>query len=895
MKYFCIISHTHWDREWYMPLDAFRLKLVDLIDRCLVTLKNYPEFIFHLDAQTIVLEDYLSIRASKKKELKKYIKEGRLIVGPWYIQNDFYLTSGEATVRNLLTGTRIAEEYGNCAKVGYAPDQFGNISQLPQILSGFGIDNFIFGRGYSEYELVNDVPSRKKTKTEFIWEGADGTKALAIHMCYWYNNAQRFSEKVEASKRLVEVIRNMFSDVALTPYLLLMNGVDHLEAQDNLLPILEKLNPLLEDGEVRQYTMQEYVDKVKEYTQKNEVQLSTHKGELRNGSDGEILKGTLSSRSYLKTSNVKAQNMLEAKLEPIYAIAELAGMNGVYSVDHFRYMWKELMKNHPHDSICGCSRDEIHSHMEDNYKRIYELSSEMLKRGLRVVAEHMDLSEFSDENYVVTVTNTTEKLRSELVTVQLDIPLKDNINSFELFDNDNNKIPFTVMKMKQTIRDVFSPINLPGSFDIMRYEICFMANSINPFAVKGYIVKKSDKALELVREHKCSDKICMENDNLAVVVQSNGQVDITDKNNKKTYINAIDIEETGDRGDSYIYFDTFEKPIHGSQFPADVIVVENNELIQRIKISRTLCVPAYYDYDALRRSTTLAPCRVDLVLTLKKGSEFIEIQYTADNTAKDHRIRLLVNTGIDCANSIADIPFDIVSHTSDDHFVKTQSKVLPNTSFALLEANNQGIAVLTEGTHEYEHIESSCSLAFTLLRGTGVIYKNSDLTVTNGEVWDCPENQCIREISGRIAISPYQGDYVKENIPLLAKQFKTPLVTFATSCDHKKFAGGRPAVQDAQLEELFFLPDPYKAVKIKDNYSYVNLVGENIVVTALKKAEEEDGIVLRFFNYTNDSAVASLTSDSQQSICNLNEEILSKMDEDKITTRGKEIVTVKLN
>ena len=121
--------------------------LCDLIDRCLAILESQPEYIFHLDAQTVVLEDYLDIRPGQREILKKYIAEGRLIVGPWYLQSDFYLTSGEATVRNLPEGRRAEEEFGKCDAVGYAPDQFGNISQLPQILTQFGIDNFIFGRG----------------------------------------------------------------------------------------------------------------------------------------------------------------------------------------------------------------------------------------------------------------------------------------------------------------------------------------------------------------------------------------------------------------------------------------------------------------------------------------------------------------------------------------------------------------------------------------------------------------------------------------------------------------------------------------------------------------------------------------------------------------------------
>lgn len=108
----CVISHTHWDREWYMPLEQMRLRLVDLIDRCLALLEREPTYIFHLDAQTVVLEDYLAIQCDRRERMARMIADGRLSVGPWYLQNDFYLTSGEATVRNLLEGTRLAESFG---------------------------------------------------------------------------------------------------------------------------------------------------------------------------------------------------------------------------------------------------------------------------------------------------------------------------------------------------------------------------------------------------------------------------------------------------------------------------------------------------------------------------------------------------------------------------------------------------------------------------------------------------------------------------------------------------------------------------------------------------------------------------------------------------------------
>ena len=176
-----VISHTHWDREWYRPFEEFRIQLTRLINNLFEILEENPDYIFHLDAQTVVLEDYLEIYPENADKLKKWISSGNILVGPWYLQNDFYLTSGEATIRNLLIGTEIAERFGKCSNVGYAADQFGNISQLPQILGQFGIDNFIFGRGFKP-QLTGKAPS------EFRWVGADGSELLAIHMKDWYNN-----------------------------------------------------------------------------------------------------------------------------------------------------------------------------------------------------------------------------------------------------------------------------------------------------------------------------------------------------------------------------------------------------------------------------------------------------------------------------------------------------------------------------------------------------------------------------------------------------------------------------------------------------------------------------------------------------------------------------------
>ena len=195
-----VVSHTHWDREWYLTFQQFRMRLVDLIDHLLDLLDRDADFrSFHLDSQTIVLEDYLEIKPQNRQRLEKYIREGRIIVGPWYQLNDEFLTSGEATIRSLLMGMRIARQFGACGTIGYLPDQFGNLSQMPQIFRGFGIDHAVMGRGY---QLVDD------RKMEFIWEAPDGSQVTASLMAFWYNNAQHVPADPQEALGYIEELRD---------------------------------------------------------------------------------------------------------------------------------------------------------------------------------------------------------------------------------------------------------------------------------------------------------------------------------------------------------------------------------------------------------------------------------------------------------------------------------------------------------------------------------------------------------------------------------------------------------------------------------------------------------------------------------------------------------------
>ena len=189
-----IISHSHWDREWYLPLERHKMKLLDLIDTNMELFDKDPGFYsFHLDGQTIVLDDYLEIRPEKREELLRHVREGHFRVGPFYILQDEFLTSGEANVRNLQTGIREAKAYGNLTKVGYFPDAFGNAGQMPQLLTQAGMEAVAFGRGVkaaSTNPLILKCSGSPPTAQSF-WVSCLQTGTATVWKSRWMKKKQR--------------------------------------------------------------------------------------------------------------------------------------------------------------------------------------------------------------------------------------------------------------------------------------------------------------------------------------------------------------------------------------------------------------------------------------------------------------------------------------------------------------------------------------------------------------------------------------------------------------------------------------------------------------------------------------------------------------------------------
>ena len=227
-----VVSHTHWDREWYLTHEQFRFRLIALIDRLLDLLDADPSYKhFHLDGQTIVLEDYLEIRPEQEPRLRRAIEQGRILIGPWYVMPDEFLVSGESLVRNLLRGHRISRQFGSPMPVGYLPDLFGHVGQMPQIWRQFGLDNTILWRGFGGKDA------------EYWWDAPDGSRVLMMHLPpEGYCNATRIVFDPEAMMARAAEKVGYERARTRTGQALLMNGVDHVEPHTAIPLLIDRLS-----------------------------------------------------------------------------------------------------------------------------------------------------------------------------------------------------------------------------------------------------------------------------------------------------------------------------------------------------------------------------------------------------------------------------------------------------------------------------------------------------------------------------------------------------------------------------------------------------------------------------------------------------------------------------
>lgn len=900
-----LISHTHWDRAWYVTFQEYRIRLVQLIDRLLDILKNDPEYSYYmLDGQMSVLDDYLEIRPQRKAELQALTRSGRVQVGPWFVLADEFLVSPESLVRNLMLGHRIGLEYGGVMKIGYVPDGFGHIAQLPQIFRGFGIDNAFFWRGMGA--------EGDKLGTEFEWKALDGSNVTTILFPWGYHTSSNLGYGVHwgdfsqmqfdpelAQQKLDRFIAKL-APMTHVDSLLLMNGIDHQEAQPEIPATLAAANAR-EDFHIKQTTLLKHLEAVRGYTQENQMQLPEFQGEFRWGRYSEILQGVHSTRLHLKQRNHHVETLLERSMEPLIAMAALAGATKREQQDGTDDLswtaWRWLLLNHPHDDMYGCGIDAVHEEMAYRFSQAEQIGNFLSRDNLRALTRHVDFT--GQGGIPVIFVNTLNWERNETAAIDIDFNYDDpTADNFELVTLDGFPVPHQILSDEQTFWMETLKANRKRRVRIL-VPVTVPANGYTTLYVqpKRHPRIASDEWTVELRS--------AENPFVRMDIEDDGGISLMYKGSGKRYSGLNHFEDVADIGDAYTYCPLpDDTPIStvGKQAEIRQLWVGTNAACYEIK--HQFALPARISTDRTTREgeTTIT---ILSVVTFTRDCPYLQVKTTFNNSAQDHKLSVIFPTDLNVQQAAVDESFAVVDRAIDlpasEGWVEDPTPLMHQRAFTDLSDGTNGLAVFNRGLASVEvtRAKGGTQISVPLVRSVGWLSRD-DLWVRRiaaGPLVPTPGAQCPGERVAEYAIFPHEGDW--QAVYKEAYNYVTPIIA-ARADTHAGIDLHDMNITRDDPTKITHIPFPREG-ELPDTYSFIKVEGEGMVQTALRRAADNQTVV-RFYNVSRQDSTAQISTTQALEAANrlnLNEEITEALPIDsahsiRLTVRAGEIVTVGL-
>lgn len=850
-----LVSHTHWDRAWYVPFQEFRARLVRLIDRLLNTLDGNPDFrVFMLDGQMSVLEDYLEIRPEQASRLQDYCRSGRIQVGPWYVLADEFLVSPEALIRNLALGHKLGESYGGVMPIGYVPDGFGHIAQLPQILRGFGLDNAFFWRGMGA--------EGDRLGTEFEWCAPDGSHVTTVLMPWGYHNVTNLGYGIhwgdtsqmsfdgDLAQEKIEKAIDKLKPMTNTHTLLLMNGIDHAEAEPRIPEVIRCANQALTGTTIHHGTLAEHLAAVRE----TGADLPTFEGEFRWGRYSEILQGVYSTRIHLKQANHAGETLLERYMEPLTALAWLSGADIPEGTPGLvQHAWKWLLLNHPHDDMYGSGSDEVHHEMAYRFSQSRQVGEILVRDSVRQLARQVDMS--AQDGTPLLLYNPLGWSRREVVEATIEFEYDDpTAGAFQVVTPGGEILPHQVIEdqerfwmevLKANRKRVVKAL-VPAELPAMGYTSLFARPA------SGQPAPATD--LEVYERG-------MENAFLAVALQPDGGLNLLDKQTGQTYTGLHHFFDVEDAGDEYTFcpLPDHSQTISTVGAAATITRIEAGPCRAAFRVERTLNLPVGLTEDRTHRAEETVALPIASEIRLYAGQPGLFIHTEIDNQARDHKLTVNFPTMLHAEQAHVDESFMVAARdlTLPDStgWVEDPTALMHQRTFTDLSDGDHGLAILNQGLPSVEVTEDG-TIALTLLRAVGWLSRD-DLWVRRiaaGPLAPTPGAQCPGPYAYDYAILPHANGWQAVfqaaqnfNAPVLARRADTHP---GLELHDMNITGDDPARVTA-------IPWP-RSGPLPAALSIVQIEPPALVLSAVRRSER-DTLIVRCYNITRAPVEGTVT------------------------------------
>ncbi len=874
-----IVSHSHLDREWYESFEGHRMKVVELIDDLIYLFENDEDFkSFHLDGQVILLDDYLEIKPQNKEIIKRLIKEKKLIVGPYYILQDELLLSGEENVRNSLVGKSYEKEWGKLCQVGYFPDTFGHVGKIAELCAKSGLKYAFFGRGVKAIGFDNEVlddENFSSNYSEMYLESADGSRVLGILFANWYCNGNEIPVDKEEAKEYWDKRIEGAKRFASTDSLLFMNGCDHQPVQKNLSEAIRVANELYPDIEFIHSNLEDYA---REVEKKLPSDLAVIKGEMTSQeTDGfYTLANTASSRIYLKQANARISDKLFMTLEPFLM---MSGESKKYK-GQLDYATKLLLQNLPHDSICGCSIDEVHREMEVRFEKAEKVIEYIIEELFGKYGGSAFEGVILPDGAIPFLSfNPAPNPKVEIINGVYDLKKhyfgEDGLSPQELYQ-----------KLLSKEHKKYKLYNLKGeivSEEVFFKEVRFGYDLPKDSFRKGYVAEAYEiefleeidaTSFDLYYLLESEDRVVFE-DKEAFYFGQNYSLELDEESGCIEYRSAVNdyivkdlikFVDTGDIGNEYIY----KAPRLDGDFAGDedrkaielkfkeVVDVEKTPTRERWILKYSAMIPLSADERLLEEEKALVEFRdrkagrskekseFELILTLNlyAHSSAIRCHVEFDNKQKNHRLTMELQTGFkNTKTHFADSSFEIVTRNNEAS-KEWKNETNPQHLLKLVGASEDdfGFLLSSSGINEYEakSSEDGLVLALTLLRSVDEL--------GDWGYFKTQDSLCLGKSSFDIVIDTFRHNNRDEKIKRALMNGHSCL---SCTCDLDK------------------------------EYSKLNLAklpqNNKVFYTALKRAENGENDLARYLNLSSEDINFSINKEPK--FVNLLEE---RIDDNKI-------------
>lgn len=844
-----VVPHSHWDREWYFTTSRSKVYLMKDLKDVLDTLESNPDFkYFMVDAQGSLLDDYIKWMPQDKDRITKLVKEKKLVIGPWYTQTDQLVISGESIVRNMYYGMKRCETFGGYMNVGYVPDSFGQSGNMPQIYKEFGIEDTLFWRGVSD-DMVNH--------TDYNWRGDDGSVVFTTQIPFGYYIGGNIPEDPKQSEELWQ--KECFEKAggrSATKHIYFPNGFDQAPIRTNLPEIIKERNEKDPENEYVISCIEDYIKDVKS----ENPELEEVSGELVIAKHMRIHKSIFSSRSDLKVMNTQIQNYVTNVMEPLLTLSYNLGND--YPHEAVGEIWKLLFENAAHDSIGSCISDTANEDVYVRYKQARDIAVNLVELHSRLIATSVK----NDAEMTFTLINTLPQKRNDTVVVKTYIPG----GNFAILDEKGNKVDYTVIEsrdltdyvLSQTIKlDPSRKFYVPSK--VLEATIAIKTSDVPAFGYVQYTLDtKGNSAKNLEKKNT------LENEFYAINVEEDGSLTITDKENNVTYKNQGVLVENGDDGDSFNYSPPRKDLEVFSNKSECSVEVSGSDIYDQAVIKFNMVVPKDLEERAEGKVSVNLP--ITMTVALRKDSKVIDFNVHVDNKGLSHRLCVLFDSQIVSSFNYADEQFGSIKRpnyyekemklymASAEN--KTEKKagvqelanwandqstwqeppisIEPTQSYVSLTDGKQGIAVIPQGVREYEVLDDHM-IRLTLFRTYGFMGKENLIyrpgRASGERIIETPAAQLLKEMDFAFGFTTYASDINEANVDTLAKAYNTNIEVYT----YAEFLNGRLIFSQREIEGT------------KESRYSLFETENKLVVSAMKKAEDNDGYIIRLFNGKN--------------------------------------------